>query len=88
MTGSPIKPISRPTEKIYFNSFETELDTIGIKGYGLLGLRNNETDIGDRKSLLVSGSCLIPPAYIELPAVNYNRSIMFRCWGKKFSSRW
>jgi len=82
ITNSPIKPISRPPEKIYFNSFETERDTIGIKGYGIIDLHNDAPDIGGRKSLLVSGGCRQPHAYIELPAVNYNRSVMLRCWGK------
>jgi hypothetical protein len=85
ITNSPIKPISRPPEKIYFNSFETERDTIGIRGYGFIGLRNDAPDIGGRKSLLVSGGCLIPHAYIELPAVNYDRSVMLRCWGKNLA---
>ncbi|MBA4313629.1 MAG: hypothetical protein C0417_13475 [Chlorobiaceae bacterium] len=76
----PIDIPSSPGERIYFNSFETSADTIGWNGW--MEFRREAPPIGGQQSVYISGGCIYPHAYINLPAENYDRLLILRCWGK------
>lgn len=67
---------------IYFNSFETSSDTIGWKGYGQISLYNDAPKTGGKKSLFVSGGCVIPHAIYNVGPQTDECYIILKCWGK------
>jgi hypothetical protein len=76
----PIIINQSPGERIYSNSFETPTDTVGWNGW--MEFRNDVPRFGGKQSAYVSGGCIYPHVYINLPAVKYDCSLIFRCWGK------
>ncbi|MFH1680043.1 MAG: hypothetical protein ABIH26_05290 [Candidatus Eisenbacteria bacterium] len=67
---------------IYSNSFETEADTVGWV-LGSASLREGDTPPGGgSRALYVSGGCLWPHAYHDLPPLGEGASLVVRCWGK------
>ena len=76
----PIIINQSPGERIYSNSFEAPSDTVGWNGW--MEFRNDVPRFGGKQSAYVSGGCIYPHVYINLPAVKYDCSLIFRCWGK------
>ncbi len=72
-----------PGGVIYFNSFESSLDTVGWQGYGAREFQSEAPPGGGRQSLFVSGGCLAPHAWIEFTTPARETELRLRCWGKK-----
>jgi hypothetical protein len=74
-----------PGQQIYFNSFESQSDTIGWIGYAF----NFASDVpkhGGTKSLSVSGGCLIPHAEYTITPQSTDSYLIFKFWGKNLSN--
>lgn len=68
------------SERIYSNSFEAPIDTVGWNGW--IEFQRDAPPMGGQQSVYISGGCIYPHAYINLPAVKYDCSLIFQCWGK------
>ncbi len=67
-------------EVFYFNSFESPSDTIGWKGY--LELSNDTPVNGGKKSIRVSGGCIVPHVYFSFYTIGEDCSLILRFRGK------
>lgn len=65
---------------IYTNSFESPRDTIGWKGF--MKFHPDAPAEGGKQSACISGGCIWPHAWIELPAPRNDGRFLLRCWGK------
>lgn len=65
---------------IYSNSFESDQDTLDWQGY--LEIRNEAAPGGDLRSAYISGGCLFPHAWYNLPPLEQDGYYILRCWGK------
>jgi hypothetical protein len=72
-------------EQIYFNSFESNSDIDGWEGYAF-NFSNDAPKHGGKRSLSVSGGCLIPHARYNLSPQNTDCNIIIRFWGKNLSN--
>ena len=66
---------------IYFNSFEYPTDIIGWQGYGMR-IYNDAPSIGGKRSLFISGACMVPHAWIDFQNKSLSSYFNLRCWGK------
>jgi hypothetical protein len=69
-------------EILYASSFESDSDTAGWHGYGSLQFRSEPAPDGGKRSLHVSGGCIVPHAEIELGPPGQDSRILLSCWGK------
>ena len=69
---------------IYFNSFEKESDLTGWKGY--YELHNDAPIAGGKRSLYISGGCVVPHAYYELGPFDEGLELTIQCWGKNLDN--
>ncbi len=69
----------------YHNSFEADRDTSGWRGYGAFEFRQEAPGGGGKRSVFISGGCIIPHARLELGPVKDGGSFILRCWGKNLS---
>lgn len=67
---------------LYYNSFETNADTVGWRGHGTMSFRSEAPPGGGRQSVCVSGGCASPHAVFDLPPSGKDRLLELRCWGK------
>jgi len=74
-----------PGQQIYFNSFESQSDTVGWIGYAF-NFANDVPKHGGTKSLSVSGGCLIPHAEYTVPSQNSDCYLIVKFWGKNVSN--
>jgi hypothetical protein len=65
---------------IFSNSFESSQDTVGWCGY--IVFHPDAPSEGGRQSAYISGGCIWPHAWIELPPVETDGFFLLRCWGK------
>jgi hypothetical protein len=72
-------------QQIYFNSFESQSDTVGWIGYAF-NFANDVPKHGGTKSLSVSGGCLIPHAEYTVPPQNSDCYLILKFWGKNLSN--
>jgi hypothetical protein len=72
-------------QQIYFNSFESQSDTIGWIGYAF-NFDNDVPSHGGKKSLSVSGGCIIPHAEYTIDPQSTDCYLKFRFWGKNLSN--
>jgi hypothetical protein len=72
-------------QQIYFNSFESQSDTAGWRGY-TFDFANDVPEHGGTKSLSVSGGCLIPHAEYTVPPQNTDCYLVVKLWGKNLSN--
>jgi hypothetical protein len=79
------KEITGAGQQIYFNSFESQSDTIGWKGYAFR-FADDTPEHGGSGSLLVSGGCIIPHAQYTLPPQNSDSYMTLKFWGKNLSN--
>ena len=56
-------------QQIYFNSFESQSDTVGWRGYAF-NFANDVPSQGGKKSLSISGGCILPHAQYTISAQN------------------
>ncbi len=66
---------------IYFNSFEFPSDTIGWHGYGKR-IYSDAPIIGGKRSLFVSGGCIVPHAWVDFQNKSSSHNLDLRCCGK------
>lgn len=67
-------------ERIYFNSFEKDIDTVGW--YGGNEFNSDTPPLGGNRSLYISGGCSMPHAYYQLGPFDEDFYLTIRCWGK------
>ena len=80
----PVKTIEPPASRVYFNSFESQGDTIGWKG--LMEFRADAPPLGGKHSVLISGGCIYPHAYYDLPVSQEDNYLIVKCFGKNLSN--
>lgn len=72
-------------QQIYFNSFESQSDTAGWKGYAF-NFSNDVPSSGGKKSLSISGGCIIPHAQYIVGAQDTDYHLTLKLWGKNLSN--
>jgi len=72
-------------QQIYFNSFESQSDTIGWIGYAF-NFANDVPSKGGKKSLSISGGCILPHAQYTISAQNTDYHLVLKFWGKNLSN--
>jgi hypothetical protein len=72
-------------QQIYFNSFESQSDTIGWIG-DAFNFSNDVPKHGGKKSLSISGGCLIPHAEYTIIPQSTDSYLIFKFWGKNLSN--
>jgi len=72
-------------QQIYFNSFESQSDIAGWKG-NAFNFSNDVPKYGGKKSLSVSGGCVIPHAQYTMNPQNTDCYLIFKLWGKNLSN--
>ena len=72
-------------QQIYFNSFESQSDTVGWRGYAF-SFANDVPSHGGKKSLSISGGCIIPHAQYTVSAQNTDCHLVLKLWGKNLSN--
>lgn len=72
-------------EQIYFNSFESQSDIEGWIG-NAIDFSNDVPAHGGKKSLSVSGGCVIPHAKYTVPPQNTDCFLILRFWGNNLSN--
>lgn len=70
---------------VYFNSFESQADTVGWFGYGQLSIHDDAPPEGGHQSAFVSGGCIIPHAKFRLTTLPPSGTIILKCWGKNLA---
>jgi hypothetical protein len=76
---------STPEQQVFFNSFESQSDTTGWRGYAF----NFDNDVplhGGKKSLSVSGGCIIPHAEYTINPQSTDCYLKIKFWGKNLSN--
>lgn len=71
--------------QIYFNSFESDSDIEGWLGYAFK-LINVAPENGGKKSLFISGGCIIPHAQYTVNPQNTDCYLILKFWGKNLSN--
>jgi len=66
----------------YRNTFETASDTAGWHGYGYVEFRADTPKRASRKSLYVSGGCIVPHFVLELRPLQDDCYLKICVWGK------
>lgn len=75
-----------PDQKvIYYSSFESAEDTTGWYGVGTAQFRSDVPPNGGRQSVFISGGCMVPHAYLDLPLMPDDHYLELRCWGKNLA---
>jgi hypothetical protein len=70
---------------IYSNSFESQSDTAGWKGYAF-SFSNDVPKHGGKRSLSVSGGCIVPHAQYTISPQNTDSYLIFKLWGKNLNN--
>ncbi len=77
---SPESPLHEP---IYFNSFESAMDTIGWQGYGSYNFFADAPPVGGTQSLNIFGGCIMPHAFVIFQNKSSSQYVKLHCWGKQ-----
>jgi hypothetical protein len=72
-------------QQIYFNSFESQSDTVGWKGYAF-NFSDDVPSHGGKISLSISGGCILPHAQYTVSAQNTDYHLVLKLWGKNMSN--
>jgi hypothetical protein len=72
-------------QQIYFNSFESQSDTVGWRGYAF-NFANDVPSIGGKKSLSISGGCILPHAQYTISTQNTDYHLVLKLWAKNLSN--
>ena len=67
---------------IYYNSFETEHDSIGSENYVGMIYLDDASPSGGKRSLYVSGGCIFPHVILTIPAQTEDGYYQLECWAK------
>lgn len=65
---------------LYYNSFENPIDSLGWNGD--LIFNSDVPHNGGKKSIFVSGGCIVPHVWVEFGPFGKNELLIIRCWGK------
>jgi hypothetical protein len=85
LTVSSCEKANEPGEQIYFNSFESQSDTAGWIGNAFT-FANDSPKHGGKKSLGISGGCVLPHAQFTVSPQNTDCYLIFKFWGKNLSN--
>jgi hypothetical protein len=85
LTVVSCKKENTPEQQIYFNSFESQSDTVGWIG-NAFNFDNDVPSHGGKKSLSVSGGCIIPHAEYTLNPQSADFYLKVEFWGKNLSN--
>ena len=67
---------------IYFNSFEAESDTTGLEDYSSCFFHDDASPGGGKRSLYVSGGCIVPHVILPVPEQSEDGYFQLKCWAK------
>ncbi len=67
---------------VYRTSFESEQDLVGWQGITVDDLRDDHAPHGDKRSLFVSGGCLVPHASLTFSPPGKGRVVSVECYCK------
>jgi hypothetical protein len=67
---------------IYSNSFETEEDLLDWQGITTVDLRDEAAPSAGKKSIYISGGCVIPHASVTLNSPGIDLSVSVQCYAK------
>jgi hypothetical protein len=73
---------SESRDQIYFNSFESEADTQDWYGNGSFVLDDRAAPGGGKKSVKVSGGCVVPHARYYLGKMEQDGYLTVQVWGR------
>jgi hypothetical protein len=85
LIGSSCEKENNLEQRIYFNSFESQSDTAGWRGYAF-SFADDVPKHGGKKSLSVSGGCIIPHAEYTVSPQNTDCYLIIKFWGKNLSN--
>lgn len=69
---------------VYFNSFESQSDTAEWDGYAF-SFNDDTPGHGGKRSLYISGGCIIPHASFILSPQPADCYLVLKCWGKNLT---
>jgi hypothetical protein len=72
-------------QQVYYNSFESQSDTAGWIGYAF-NFANDVPKHGGKKSLSISGGCVLPHAQYMVTPQNTDCYLIVKFWGKNLSN--
>jgi len=71
---------------LYYNSFENSSDLIGWFGISSTSLQNDAPLFGGKKSIYISGGCIVPHASYTFNSPGRDIKITMECFGKNLSN--
>jgi len=75
-------PLTPTAHVFYFNSFETDKDTLNWEGISTTMFVEDPAPDGSQKSLFIGGGCIQPKAWITFPELHDGGTFSITCWGK------
>ena len=73
---------AEPDKVIYYNSFESAIDTAGFSGYGYYNFRDESSPDGGKYSLYVNGGCFWPHVVAKIPEQKTDGYYHLQGWGR------
>ena len=73
-------------DTIFFSSFENSSDLADWEGFSLPTLVADAPDGAGKKSVLISGGCVVPHAFLTLPPTGKDSRVSVKCYGKNLSN--
>ncbi len=73
------------TGYVFFNSFESQSDTVGWIGYGGMAFVADAPLNGGKQSVRVAGGCIVPHALFQFNGPPLGGTVVLQCWGKNLA---
>jgi len=73
------------TSNVFFNSFESQSDTVGWVRYGGMAFVAESPPNGGKQSVQVAGGCIVPHALFQFNGPPLGGRVVLQCWGKNLA---
>jgi len=73
------------TRNVFFNSFESQSDTVGWVRYGGMAFVADAPPNGGKQSVRVAGGCIVPHALFQFNGPPLGGTVVLQCWGKNLA---
>lgn len=73
-------------DTVFYSSFENSSDLADWEGFSLPTLAADAPDGGGQKSVLISGGCVMPHAFLTLPPTGKDSRVSVECYGKNLNN--
>ncbi len=70
---------------VFFNSFESQSDTVGWVRYGGMAFVADAPPNGGKQSVRVTGGCIVPHALFQFSGPPLGGTVVLQCWGKNLA---